>query len=164
MLRGEKWPRLAAIAGVILLSDQVTKSYIRQTMYLEESIPVIPNLFSLTSIRNPGAAFGLFAEQSPLFRAALFATVSVVVLVFLTLLFLQTPKEDVWNLTAIALLFGGAAGNTIDRLRFGEVVDFLDIYWRDFHWPAFNVADSAITIGITLMMIQTFRAGRPTPP
>ena len=164
MWRDKKWPRPAAISGAILLCDQVTKFYILQTMRLEESIPIVPNLFSLTSIRNPGAAFGLFAQQSPLFRAVLFATVSVVVLIFLTLLFLQTPKEDVWNLTAIALLFGGAAGNTIDRLRFGEVVDFLDIYWQDYHWPAFNVADSAITIGITLMMIQTFRAGRSPSP
>ena len=164
MLRNEKWPRPAAIAGAILLCDQVTKFYILRTMRLEESIPIVPNFFSLTSIRNPGAAFGLFAQASPLFRAALFATVSVVVLVFLTLLFLQTPKEDSWNLAAIALLFGGAAGNTIDRLRFGVVVDFLDIYWRDYHWPAFNVADAAITIGITLMMIQTVRAGRPTSP
>jgi len=160
VLRNEKWPRPAAIAGVILLCDQVSKSYIQQTMRLEESIPIIPNLFSLTSIRNSGAAFGLFAEQSPLFRAVLFSVVSVVALVFLTVLFLQTPKEDSWSLTAIALLFGGAVGNTIDRLRYGAVVDFLDVYWRDDHWPAFNVADSAITIGITLMMLQAFRAGR----
>lgn len=147
---------LTLIGGGIILLDQVTKHYIQQFLRLHESVTVIEGFFSLTYIRNPGAAFGFLAGQSAGFRSVFFFTVSAVALVLLIFFLLQTPKEDTYGLVALSLLFGGAVGNLIDRLRYGEVVDFLDFYVDRFHWPAFNVADSAITVGISLLMFSIF--------
>ncbi|TAK04509.1 MAG: signal peptidase II, partial [Candidatus Manganitrophaceae bacterium] len=108
-------------------------------------------------------AFGFFAEQSAGFRSIFFLIISVVALSILFYFFTQTSKEDTSSLVAISLLFGGAIGNLIDRMRLGEVVDFLDFYIGRFHWPAFNVADSAITIGISLLMLNLFWLKREVP-
>lgn len=147
---------LTLVGGGTIILDQVTKFYIQQAIRLNESVIVIHDFFSLTYIRNPGAAFGFFADQSAGFRSIFFFIISVIALSLLLFFFAQTPKEDTSNLLAISLLFGGAIGNLIDRLRLGEVVDFLDFYIGRFHWPAFNVADSAITVGISLLMFYLF--------
>ena len=147
---------LTLIGGGIIILDQFTKHHIQKALRLHESVVVIEDFFSLTYIRNPGAAFGFFATQTAQFRSVFFLTVSAVALTLLIFFFLQTPKDDVWALIAISLLFGGAIGNLLDRLRIGEVVDFLDFYVGQFHWPAFNVADSAITVGISLLMFSLF--------
>lgn len=161
---------LAAVAGTVFVLDQITKAIVQKTMPLHESIPVIDGLFSLTYIRNPGAAFGLFAEHGNGLRMAFFVTISVVALLFLWTLFAKTPREAFVGRLSIAMVMGGAMGNLIDRIRFGEVVDFLDFYIGSYHWPAFNVADSSISIGVALMVwyfIQADRVARtsdPTPP
>jgi signal peptidase II len=152
-----KWIILTLIATGIVVLDQVTKIYIDQAFRLHESLPVIPDLFSLTYIRNPGAAFGLFADQSGFFRALFFSAVSLCAFSFLLVMVYQTPSDDVWQVTALSLLFGGAIGNLIDRARLGEVIDFLDFYIEEHHWPAFNVADSAITIGVTMLLLVMVR-------
>ncbi|MEK6684698.1 MAG: signal peptidase II [Nitrospirota bacterium] len=155
---------LAAVAGTILILDQVTKAVIQQTMQLHESIPIINRLFSLTYIRNPGAAFGLFAEHGNGLRIAFFATISVVAIVFLWTLFVKTPKEAWLGRLSIAMVMGGAMGNLADRLRFGDVTDFLDFYIGSYHWPAFNVADSSISIGVALMIWYFIREDRRANP
>lgn len=154
---------LALIGGGITILDQSTKYYVQKALRLHESVVVIKDFFSLTYVRNPGAAFGFFATQTAQFRSVFFLSVSAVALTLLIFFFLQAPKDDILALIAISLLFGGAIGNLLDRLRMGEVVDFLDFYIGQFHWPAFNVADSAITVGISLLMFSLFLQKKEIP-
>jgi signal peptidase II len=119
-------------------------------------VPVIPGFFHLTYVRNPGAAFGLFAGQAASFRKPFFLVVTLVALGAILFAVRKLPDGRRWTLASLALVFGGAAGNLVDRLRWGEVVDFLDVFWRSHHWPAFNVADSAITVGIVMLLAEEF--------
>ncbi|MEW6245165.1 MAG: signal peptidase II [Nitrospirota bacterium] len=140
-------------SGVVGL-DQVTKVYIMQTMRLHESITIIPNLFSLTYIRNPGAAFGLLAGSSSAFRFVFFGLTSVLALVLLGTILFRLPERDWMGQLSIAGILGGAIGNLLDRLRYGEVIDFLDFYYDVYHWPAFNVADAAISVGVAFLILH----------
>jgi signal peptidase II len=144
---------LALIGTGIILLDQATKFYIDQSFALHESLPVIPSFFSITYVRNKGAAFGLFADQTGLFRTLFFPAVSVVALFFIATMFYQTLNQDRWQIAALSLILAGAIGNILDRIRIGEVIDFLDFYIGSYHWPAFNVADSAITVGVAVLMV-----------
>ncbi len=155
---------LAAVAGVVIVVDQVTKHYIMQTMQLHESIPIVPNLFSLTYIRNPGAAFGLLAGSSNAFRMVFFGLTSVFALVLLGTILWRMPERDWMGRLSVAGILGGAVGNLIDRLRYGEVIDFLDVYIEHYHWPAFNVADSAITVGVIFLIIHFAFEKKDQPP
>jgi len=147
---------LITIALAIIFLDQVTKFLIHHSMRLHESIVVVEGLFAITYIRNPGAAFGFLANLGDQFRFYFFVTVSIAALVFLGILFYRTPREDLLTQVGISLVVGGAFGNLIDRLRLGEVIDFLDFFIGPYHWPAFNVADSAISIGLALLILQLF--------
>jgi len=130
---------------------------------LHESLSVIPGFFDLTYVRNPGAAFGFLAQASPAFRSFFFSAVAVVA-VFLILYFIIRHKEGtLLQATALSLISGGALGNLLDRVRFGEVVDFLDFYVGSYHWPAFNVADSAISVGACLLLYEIFRKREKQP-
>ena len=151
---GNKYARLAVIALVIVVLDQITKAVVLNTMPLYESIVVIPGFFSLTHIHNPGGAFGFLAQQSPTLRLTVFLIASGAAIVLVYYFYITTPATHPYLAMAFALIFSGAIGNLIDRLRFGSVVDFLDFYIGGAHWPAFNVADSAITIGITVFVIH----------
>ena len=155
---------LASITGAIIFLDQVTKLQIMQTMRLHESISVIPNLFSLTYIRNPGAAFGLLAGSSNAFRMVFFGLTSIFALGLLGTILLRMPEADWMGRVSVSSILGGAIGNLIDRLRYGEVIDFLDFYVNDYHWPAFNVADSAITVGVIFLIIHFAFEKRPDQP
>ena len=154
MNRGSRYLLLALLGVMIVFVDQVTKYWIIQSMRLHESIPVIPNLFSLTYIRNPGAAFGLLAGSSNAFRMVFFGITSLFALALLGTILFRLPEKDWVGQLSIAGILGGAIGNLIDRLRFGEVIDFLDVYVESYHWPAFNVADSAITVGVACLIIH----------
>lgn len=154
---------LVFISGGIVVLDQITKIIVEKRFALYESVVVFEGFFSLTYILNPGAAFGFLADQNATFRMVFFLSVSVIALVLLGIFFRDTPTEDTMGLTAISLLFGGAIGNGIDRIRLGEVIDFLDFYINQHHWPAFNVADSAITIGISLLMFHLFLHKKSLP-
>lgn len=154
---------LALVTGSIVLLDQLTKQQIMQTMRLHESIPIIPNLFSLTYIRNPGAAFGLLAGSSNAFRMVFFGLTSIFALGLLGTILVRMPEQDWVGRVSVAGILGGAIGNLIDRLRFGEVIDFLDVYVEGYHWPAFNVADSAITVGVTFLIIHFAFEKKPDP-
>ncbi len=152
----ETWRRSGVLFGValiIVVLDQVTKRLVVQTMHLHDSIPVIPGLFNLTYIRNPGAAFGLFASTHSAFRFMFFVGASIVALGVLWTMFYRMKPDDRWGQLTIAGIVGGAVGNLIDRLRYGEVVDFLDVHMGGWHWPAFNVADSAISVGVVSLLI-----------
>lgn len=154
---------LTTVSLITMILDQVLKFYIQQTMRLHETIVVIPGFFHLTYIRNPGAAFGLLANQGNGFRFVFFGITSLVAVVLLGTLLYKTPQDQWMMPLAISLVLGGALGNMLDRLRFGEVVDFLDFFMNDFHWPAFNLADSAITIGVTILLIHFFLERQHSP-
>ena len=151
-LKNEKYIKLAIIAGSIIIFDQITKAVILNTLPLYESVTAIPGFFNITHIHNPGGAFGLFADQSLILRKILFLFISSLAVFFVLYFYSKTPKTHPLLATGFALIFGGAIGNLIDRVRFGEVVDFLDFYIGSWHWPAFNVADSAITIGMGILI------------
>lgn len=152
---------LAIISTIILVLDQTTKLYIDANFRLHESVPVIRNLFHLTYVRNKGAAFGILSDSA--IRIPFFITVSFVAMLGI-LWYLNRIRED-QSLAAfsLSLVFAGALGNLIDRIRLGEVIDFLDVFWGRYHWPAFNVADSAITVGVTLLFIDMWREERNKP-
>jgi len=145
---------LALVAGTVIIIDQLTKLSIMQNMRLHESIPIIPNLFSLTYIRNPGAAFGLLAGSSNAFRTLFFGVTSLFALGLLGTILVRLPANDWMGQLSIASILGGAIGNLLDRLQYGEVIDFLDVYIETYHWPAFNVADSAISVGVVFLIIH----------
>lgn len=146
-----------AIAVLTILLDQATKAWVVATMRLHDSYVVINGFFSITSVRNPGAAFGFLASAPPLFRTVFFIAITAGA-ILLILYYLRVSTIDDYPLVvSLALIFAGAAGNLIDRVRFGEVVDFLDVYLGNYHWPAFNVADSAITVGAFVMCVAMSR-------
>ena len=155
--------RLALIAGVtVLVLDQVTKVVVARSMTLYESIPLLP-FFSLTYVRNTGAAFGILGGLPPAVRLPLFCLVTIGA-VFALMSYLRDLRPNE-TLAAVALggILGGAAGNLLDRIRFHEVVDFLHLHYAGFDWPMFNVADSAISVGVALVLIRSLRtANQPS--
>jgi signal peptidase II len=155
---------LALISTITVLLDQATKLQIMQSMRLHESIPVVPDFFSITYIRNPGAAFGILASSSNGFRLAFFGLTSVFALILLGTILYRLKPDDWGGQFSVAAVFGGAIGNLLDRVRFGEVVDFLDVYVGAYHWPAFNVADAAISVGVCFLAFHlAFDKPEPEP-
>lgn len=148
-----RYVMLGLVSASIVVIDQVTKLSIMQSMRLHESIPIIPNLFSITYIRNPGAAFGLLATSSSGFRLIFFGITSLFALVLLGTILFRLPQHDWLGQLSIAGILGGAIGNLLDRMRYGEVIDFLDVYIDAYHWPAFNVADAAISVGVFFLIL-----------
>lgn len=151
---GSRYMVLAFVTAATILVDQVSKAYIMRTMRLHESIPIIPGFFSLTYIRNPGAAFGILASSSTGFRLLFFGVTSLFALVLLGTIFFRLRQDDWVGQLSIAGILGGAVGNLLDRLRLGEVIDFLDCYIEGYHWPAFNVADAAISVGVFFLILH----------
>jgi signal peptidase II len=135
----------------VVLTDQVTKAIVAERIPLHSSITVVQGLFDLTHVKNQGAAFGLFASiESPL-RSVLLNTVAFAVFLAVLIYAWKTSAASTRLQLGLASILGGAVGNLIDRIRFGSVTDFLDFYVGAHRWPAFNVADSAITIGVALL-------------
>jgi signal peptidase II len=153
-----------AVAGLIVVLDQLTKLMIRRDFELYDSTAVIPNLFSLTRIHNTGAAFGLLDGVDLPFKTALLAVVSVAALAGLVMFAVSLPEIHRLARVGVALVVGGAAGNLIDRVWLGYVVDFVDVYWGGWHFWAFNVADSAISIGMALIILDQIGVGRHRVP
>ncbi|MGV1099424.1 signal peptidase II [Thiovibrio sp. JS02] len=140
-------------AGGVVVLDQLSKALVMAYFNLYELKPVIPGLFNLTYLTNTGAAFGMLAGQESLWRQVFFVGVALVALVIMFFSYRQFRDQGRIFAHAIGMIAGGAVGNLIDRLRFGAVVDFLDFYVKHHHWPAFNVADSAITVGVALFIL-----------
>jgi signal peptidase II len=143
---------LALAVGAIVALDQASKALVTARIPLYHSIPVIEGLFNLTHLLNPGGAFGFLAGQAPGVRHLLFVVATFLAAGLILYYFHRTPRGYRALAAAFAMILGGAAGNLIDRLRFGQVVDFLDFYIGRYHWPAFNIADSAITLGIGIFV------------
>ena len=153
-MRG-KYLLFALSALFCFAADLVTKALIESAMELYDSIPVIDGLFNIVYIRNPGAAFGLLAESGQYRLPFLLGVTGVAAAAILWMVHTLKPAQKL-AIVSLAMIFGGALGNLVDRVRYGEVVDFLDFYWRNHHWPAFNVADSCITVGVALLLFSEF--------
>ena len=149
---GSKYWRLIVVVSLVVGLDQITKMIILDTVPLYSRIAVIPGFFNITHIHNPGGAFGFLAQFSAQLRQVLFVAAAILAIGLILYFYVHTPDTHRFLSLALALVFGGAVGNLIDRFRFGKVIDFLDVYIRDLHWPAFNVADSAITVGIVIFV------------
>ncbi|MGH7783479.1 MAG: signal peptidase II, partial [Candidatus Binatia bacterium] len=147
----------------IVATDQTTKYIIDRTMPLNHSVSLIDNVFSLTYIRNTGAAFGIFAGSSAGFRLPFLVLVSVAAIGFILMMLKRLRNGETGLIMALAFILGGAIGNLIDRIVYGEVIDFLDVYWSSYHWPAFNVADSFITVGVAITVYYLMRAKGEDP-
>ena len=146
---------LLMVAGGVIVADQLTKAMVLAHLPLYHSKVVIPGFFHLTHVQNPGGAFGFLADQGPLVRKLLFSVVATLAVGLIFYFYRQVPRSFRWLAFGLSLILGGAVGNLIDRFRFGHVVDFLDVFIeRIGHWPTFNVADSAITVGIGIFALH----------
>ena len=143
------------IALAVVIVDQLSKLWIMTVFALHEQHTLIPGFFDLVYVTNTGAAFGFLAGSKTWLRQAFFVTVSIAALIFIVMAYGHLKRQSRIFVYALGLIAGGALGNLIDRLRFGSVVDFLDFYLGSHHWPAFNAADSAITIGVGLFLLGT---------
>ncbi len=151
---------ISLIAAATAIADQISKALVFTTIPLHTEIPVISGLFSLVHVRNRGAAFGFLNRHDISWQFWLFLAATLIAgCVIITLARNARPKEYAF-FTALGLIFGGAVGNLIDRVRYRAVIDFLDFYWGDWHWPAFNVADIAICCGAILAILVSWRRGR----
>ncbi len=149
-----------SIAAAVVVLDQIVKAVVRSTLELHESVVVIPSFFNLTRVHNYGAAFGLMNAAEFPFKTAVLSIVATLALGALSWYGATLPAGQRLARLGLALIIGGAAGNLIDRLGSGYVVDFVDLYWRDWHFWAFNVADAAITVGVSLMILDLLQIGR----
>jgi signal peptidase II len=148
-----KYLILAAIAGAVITIDQATKMYVHTHFQLHETIEVLSGFFNLTYVRNYGAAFGFLAESHQTFRELFFLSMPPVALLIILAILRTVVETDRWTIASLSLVFGGAIGNYIDRLRFRYVIDFLDFHLqKTYTWPAFNVADSAIVAGVAVLL------------
>jgi signal peptidase II len=157
-----------AISALVVVVDQLTKMLVDRFMNLHESRLLVDGILRLTYVQNRGAAFGILSEADLPYQSLLFAVVSLAALGAIAAYAWRLPARSRLPQIALALIMGGALGNLLDRARLGYVIDFVDAYWRLHHWPAFNVADSAISVGVVLLVIDILRqpqAGEaPQPP
>jgi len=153
-----------AVSLAVLFLDQWTKGIITRTMDVHQSRTIVNDVFDLTYVRNTGAAFGLFASVDSSLKAILLNSVAVVVFLIVSAYALRSSHKSVRLQLGLALILGGAVGNLLDRVRFGYVVDFLDFSVSGHHWPAFNVADSAICIGVGLLFLDMLRNDEDAEP
>jgi signal peptidase II len=148
------------IAAAVVLLDQLVKAMVRSRLALHESITVIPGFFDLTRVHNTGAAYGFLNGVDFPFKTALLACVATAALIGLGVYAASLERTQVLTRAGLTLVIGGAAGNLIDRISAGYVLDFVDLYRGDWHFWAFNVADSAITVGVALMILELLGLGR----
>ena len=152
---------VASIMGIVLILDQLTKHFVDTHIRRHETITVIPGFFNLTNVRNPGAAFGILSGIHGAWRSVFFISATIAALIVIAVLIRKTHERLL--IFAFSLIAGGAIGNVIDRVRYGEVVDFIQWYVKSYYWPSFNVADSAISIGVGLLAIDMFFLKKPEP-
>jgi signal peptidase II len=157
-------PLLSLMVGVIAL-DQTTKALLVRSLELHGSVPLVDGLLSISHVRNRGAAFGLLSDLDLPYQPLLLTLLSIGALLAITLYFVRLPASARLPRLGLALVLGGAIGNLLDRMRLGYVVDFIHVYWRQHQWPDFNVADSAITVGVLLLVFDILRSsGHDAPP
>ncbi len=149
------------IAAMVLMLDRIAKWAVASNLALHDSVPVIPGFFRLTHVQNTGAAFGLFAESPAQWKVGALVSFSMLALVVVSALLWKHSHSFSTTTIGLSLILGGAMGNLWDRMFTGHVVDFLDFYVGSYHWPAFNVADSAIVIGAILLVSEIVFAKSP---
>jgi signal peptidase II len=147
-----KYLWVGSIIGAILALDQFTKYLVEKYLRMYEVVPVISGFFNLTRVRNKGAAFSLLSTAPDGFRSVFFISVSLAAIAVIGMLIRKA--NDRLLVVSFSFIAGGAVGNLVDRVRFGEVVDFIQWYVKSWYWPSFNVADSAITVGVALLVID----------
>jgi len=155
-------PYLVLVAAILAL-DRWTKLLIHSRLELDDSISVIDGFFNITYVRNTGVAFGIFSSVSSPVKSIILSAFAALAAVLVIGYSLRTPLQNRLLHTALALILGGALGNLYDRIAYGYVVDFLEFYVGRYHWPSFNVADSAISIGVVLLAIEITRNEAPRP-
>lgn len=143
-----------AILLVILISDQATKALVVRYLPEHRSIPLLEGYLNLAHVRNQGAAFGILAEGGPGVQRYFFIPISVLASLVILVIILRAREDETLKVIALSLVLSGALGNLLDRWRWGAVVDFIDVHYRALHWPAFNVADASISIGVILLIAQ----------
>jgi len=155
MINTFKWLSLSLL---VVILDQVTKAWVSATLMFNQPVNVLP-FFDLRLLHNPGAAWSILAtagEWKRWFLSGLAIVVSGIIITWLS----HLKREERWLACGLALVLGGALGNVIDRMMYGYVIDFIDIYYQGWHWPAFNIADSAISIGAVMLLIDALRGTR----
>lgn len=150
-------PRFLVLSACVLALDQWTKLWIEASLATHERLPVLPGFFDLVHVRNTGIAFGMFPAGGELGGTLLLTALGFAALIVVSLYFRSASEDEPLLLLSLALVLGGAVGNLVDRILLGAVTDFLDVYVGAHHWPAFNVADSGVTVGIVLMLAHSFR-------
>lgn len=154
--------RFLLLSLAVLLLDQWTKHLVEAHIDHWSRIEVIPGFFDLIHVRNTGVAFGLFPAHGRLTGILLLVGVGLLALGFVLYYFARAERHERLLLTSLSLVLGGAVGNLLDRIASGGVTDFIDVYWRDWHWHTFNVADSAISVGIFLLLLTSFQRPEAT--
>ena len=159
--RGRAWlarspgtPLLGALAAVVILLDQASKALVRLRLPLHDSVEIIPGLLDFTHVRNTGAAFGFLNAVDIPMKPVLMTAIALAALVAIALFAMRTGADEPLSRIGLALVCGGATGNLIDRVTAGYVVDFVDVHWMGWHFWTFNVADSAITAGACLLILE----------
>ncbi len=160
--RRTKWPVALGTAALVIALDQLSKAVVAARMRLHDTIPLVDGFAALTYVRNTGAAFGLLAGRAVALRVPFFLLVSAVAVVLLVWFLRSVPAERRLIVAACGAVAGGAIGNMIDRMLLGEVIDFVDLSIGAYHWPAFNVADSAITVGVLVLCLDALRQPSPS--
>ena len=149
-------------SSALIVIDQYTKFMITLHIPLNYSVNVVAGFFNLTHIRNSGVAFGIFSEQNSELKPYLLIFVSIIAIIAILVIFHQTEREKKLVPTGLVLVFSGAIGNLIDRVLHKEVIDFIDIFFENQHWPAFNIADACITIGVMLLAADMLMNSKPS--
>jgi signal peptidase II len=160
----QKISGLLGVAAVVVVADQLTKLLVQQQLDLYQSVPVIPHFFNLTRVHNTGAAFGMLDGAGLPYQSAVLTTIRLAALAGLTWFAATLPPTHRLARGGLALVVGGAAGNLVDGLLLGHVVDFLDFYWGGWHFWSFNVADAAITVGMAFVILDQIGIGQQRVP
>lgn len=163
-MRKQDLARFALVVVSVLLVDQATKLLISRSLALGESVTIIPGLVHFTLVRNTGMAFGILSGTDLPFKTLVVTLLSLAAMAAVGLYTLRSPAEEKMTRAGLLLILGGAAGNILDRLRLGYVVDFVDVFYGQSHWPAFNVADASICVGVGLLLIDSFRRREAKSP
>lgn len=151
---GRKYMILVLLSMLVVAIDQIAKIYIHTHFELGETISVINNYFNITYVRNTGAAFGIFSDSEQMFRHVFFLSIPVVAVAVIIFFIYGLPEEELSQIVSLSLISGGAIGNYVDRIQFGYVIDFLDVHIKNIYsWPVFNIADSAIVVGVTVLSV-----------
>jgi len=155
-----KYASELTIAALVVVADQLAKALVRAKLAEYDSVSVVPGFLDITRTHNTGAAFGILNGVDFPYKAVVMVIVAIVALAAVGLYAMALPNQQRLARFGLALILGGACGNLIDRALTGHVVDFVDVYWRTYHFWAFNVADSAITVGVSLMLLDVLGVGR----